>query len=59
MTPDNQVSAHELADYARLAAEAFMEASGTEDPAEATRHRARAYRYVDLIKQLELQRGAS
>jgi hypothetical protein len=49
----------ELAEYAHLAAEAFMEASRSDDPVEAQKHRARAYRYVDLIKQLEQSRKGS
>jgi hypothetical protein len=43
----------EIGDYARLAAESFTAASRADDPAEASNHRARAYWYVDLIKDLE------
>jgi len=42
--------ADELSQYARLAAEAFLIASREDDPVKAGEHRARAYRYVDLIQ---------
>ncbi len=47
----------ELAQYARLAAEAFTAASDAIDQKEARRHRARAYEYVALIQAMEKKKG--
>jgi hypothetical protein len=40
-------------DYALRAAEAFMAANRSEDAAEAARLRREAYRFVELIQELE------
>jgi hypothetical protein len=40
-------------DYAHRAAEAFMAANRSEDPAEAARLRREAYRLVELIREQE------
>ncbi len=43
----------QLAEYARLAAEAFMAASKEADPARATLLRRQGYNFVDLIRGCE------
>jgi hypothetical protein len=42
-----------IEEYARLAAEAFLAASASENPVRARDHRALAYRYVDLLRAAE------
>ncbi len=42
-----------LSDYVRRAAEAFMNASRSDDPAEAARIRQKAYKIVELMHDRE------